>query len=193
MIVLYVRGGAPVLDPVSGSRYLICTWVSIPVILWPLWRLRPPIARISAFALLFLALFHSIAMTCNEIPKAQAENAQLAALVSYLEKHDITRFYSEYWTCNRLIMASQEHLICADTWNVNGKLTHGTDRYGAYREAIESSRDPALVYPAGDSRIAVAVQVLKTEKIGHQITEVAGHVVILPRGTAPIQEKPRKH
>jgi hypothetical protein len=182
-IVLYIRGGASNGDMWDSSRYLICTWVSFPAILWPLWRLRW-FARIAAFALIFGVLLHSTAMTFAEIPKAQAENARMNALVNYLEKQHITRFYSEYWTCNKIIFATQERIICGNTWNVNGKLQNGSNRYPAYLADVEQAKDPAFVYPVGDDRIEVAEDSLKRQGKSYVVREVAGYSAIVPKGSA---------
>lgn len=182
-LVLYIHGGASSGDTRGASRYLICLWVSLPALLWPLWRLRWRSARIALFALLFLVLMHSTAMTFVEVPSVQAENARMATLTSYLEKQHITRFYSEYWTCNRLIFASQERLICGDTWDVNGKLQYGYDRYQSYRADVEKAKNPAFVYPVGDSRIALVETALKQQGSGYEVREIAEDTVIVPRGT----------
>lgn len=181
-IIIYIRGGASSGDTWDTSRYLVCTWVSLPTILWPLWRLRWHVARVAAFVLIFIVLLHGVIMTLTAIPEAQAGNARMSTLISYLEKQHITRFYSEYWTCNKIIFATQEKIICSNTWNVNGKLHNGSNRYPVYLTDVEQAKDPAFVYPQGDSRIEVVEKALKVQKISYKVREVAGYIVLIPSG-----------
>lgn len=180
-LVLYIHGGPSGGDTWGASRYLICTWASLPAILWPLWRIPWRSARVAVFALIVLVLAHSTAMAFVEVPNA--ENARMDTLINYLEKRHITRFYSEYWTCNTIIFVTQERLICGDTWNVNGKLQHGYDRYPIYRADVEKAKDPAFVYPVGDSRIAIVENALRKPGKSYEVREVAGCTVIVPRGS----------
>lgn len=185
-LALYIHGGPSSGDTWGASRYLICIWVSLPAILWPLWQLRWHAARLASFALIFIILAHSTAMTFAQISKAQAENAQMYTFANYLEKQHITRFYSQYWTCNRLIFATQERLICGDTWDVNGQLQHGSDRYTPYRSEVEAIKNPAFVYPVGDSRIAVVEKALKAQGIIYEVREAVGYIIIFPKGSLKI-------
>jgi hypothetical protein len=178
-LVLYIHGGAPVYMDLGGSRYLICLWVSVPAVLWPLWRLSWHPARIAVFTLLFVVLAHGVVMAIDDIPNAQVENAQMQELASYLEKQHITRFYSEYWTCNRLIFYSQEKLICGNTAVdvAHNRLVHGIDRYQPYHQAILKAR--AFVYPSEDITSGVIEHYLKKDNIKYNVHEVAGCTVIV--------------
>jgi hypothetical protein len=183
VIISFIRGAAPVFSPIEERRYLICTWVSLPAILWPLWSQRFHIAKTIIFALICLVLLHSTIMTFAEIPQAQTDQTQLGTLSQTLQEQGITRFYSEYWTCNYLIFLSQEKLICADTWVINGKISHGLDRYTPYREMVESAKNTAFIYPNGDAHIADIEQALKSKGISFATKSIAGYAVIIPSST----------
>jgi len=116
----------------------------------------------------------------REIPQAQDTTAHIEELSTYLQKAGVTRFYSEYWTCNRLIFLSQEKLICANTWIADGKIIHNPDRYKAYRAIVEAASDPAFVYPVGDARVQTLEQELSTERISYSRKQIAGYVVYRP-------------
>jgi len=190
-IVSYIRGGAPVLDAVNGSRYFICTWVSLPAVMWPLWAgayytkkrwLANALMalRVVSFVLLVAFLAYETIGVFSEIPQAQAENSRIEELATYLQKSGITRFYSEYWTCNRLIFLSQEKLICGNTWITHDKIIHNPDRYNAYRTIVEAASNPAFVYPVGDTRVQTLEQELRVGRISYSRTQIAGYVVYRP-------------
>src|SRR5205807_655014 len=57
-----------------------------------------------------------------------------------------TRIYSEYWTCNRIIFASNERIICA---SLNENLGPGFNRYLPYLDIVKTDPHPAYVFPLG--------------------------------------------
>jgi hypothetical protein len=190
-VVSYIRGGAPVLDPVNGSRYLTCTWVSLPAVMWPLWtgayyakkrwlaNALMALRVVSAVLLVAFLAYETIGVF-GEIPQVQAENSRIEELATYLQESGITRFYSEYWTCNRLIFLSQEKLICGNTWIAHDKIIHNPDRYQAYRTIVEAASNPAFVYPVGDTRVQTLEQELRAGRISYSRTQIAGYVVYWP-------------
>jgi len=190
-LILYVRGNAINIDAVGSTRYLICTWVSLPAIIWPLWAGGYYIKqkwstkvfstlRVVSTVVISMVLVYGTISTFGQVQQAQAENTQIEKLSAYLQKAHITRFYSEYWTCNRLIFLSQEKMVCGDTWDVNNRLVHGWDRYIAYRAMVEASNNPAFVYPLGDARNQTLEQELKAERISYMRTQVDGYAVYKP-------------
>ena len=190
-LVSYIRGGALVLDAMNGSRYLICTWVSLPAIIWPLWvgadfakkrwLVRVfLVLRVTSALLLVALLTYGTFGVFSQIPQAQAENSRIEELTTYLQKSGITRFYSEYWTCNRLIFLSREKLICGNTWIAGHEVIHTSDRYKAYLAIVEASSNPAFVYPAGDGRVQALEQKLRMGKISYSHKQIAGYVVCRP-------------
>jgi hypothetical protein len=94
----------------------------------------------------------------------------------------ITRFFSEYWTCNRLIFQTQEQLVCTDTW---GNLTHGYDRYMAYRTMVDVDPNPGFVYPTGSGHIAELEAALKATHTPYRRFEIAGFVIYQPAHHIP--------
>ncbi len=122
-IVLYVKSSATLIDDYNGARYLSILWISVPVVLWPLWRglryiqslpLWFNVCKMSFFAAVWVGvgviLLLSTIYTIQEIPQAQAGEQQLTRLTTTLERLHVTNFYSEYWTCDKVIFASQERL-----------------------------------------------------------------------------------
>ncbi len=188
VLVSYVSGGAIILDAVSSSRYLSCLCISLPVVIWPLW------VSVRHFTLRWLSCWFSVARMCvivivlamhvkstasifMQVPQAEAENRQLVTLIDQLEKMHITRFYSEYWTCNRLIFLSREKLICGDTFSVNGHLVHGHDRYLLYKTRVVSAKNQVFVYPIGDKRITILKNKIIFNKYNYTFKEITGYAI----------------
>ena len=82
--------------------------------------------------------------TLSEIPGVEAANVRQADLARHLLQIHATRIYSEYWTCNRLIFQTREHIICAV---LNNQLGQGFDRYKPYRYTVRATPHPAYVFP----------------------------------------------
>jgi hypothetical protein len=78
-----------------------------------------------------------------DLPATQALNHQESALIHNLLHMGIAHIYSDYWTCDRLIFQSQEHLICAV---VNDDLTPGHNRYLPYRSIVDADPNAAYVF-----------------------------------------------
>jgi hypothetical protein len=192
-IVLYVKGSATVVDAYNSARYLSILWISVPVVLWPLWSglryiyslpLWFNLCKMSFFAAVWVVvggiLLLSTMYTLQEIPQAQARNQQLTQLTATLERLHVTRFYSEYWTCNKVIFAAQERLICGDTRVRNGTFTHGFDRYLPYQQALKASSNPAFVYPENYNKHIQTLKNLVTQQlIVYQRVDVAGYAIFM--------------
>jgi hypothetical protein len=192
-IVLYVKGSATVVDDYNSARYFTILWISVPVVLWPLWRglwyiqsllLWFNVCKISCFAAVWVGvggiLLLSTIYTIQEIPQAQARDQQLTRLTTTLERLHVTRFYSEYWTCNRVIFASQEQLICGDTWVKNGTFTHDFDRYLQYQRILKASSNPAFAYPENDNNhIQTLKNLVVQQHIMYHRVDVAGYAIFM--------------
>jgi hypothetical protein len=78
-----------------------------------------------------------------DLPATQALNHQESALIQSLLHMGVSHIYSDYWTCDRLIFQSQEHLICAV---VDDDLTPGHNRYLPYRSIVDADPNAAYVF-----------------------------------------------
>jgi hypothetical protein len=192
-IVLYVKGSATVVDAYNSARYLSILWISAPVVLWPLWRglcfirslpLWFNFCKISFIAAVWEVvggiLLLSTIYIIQEIPQAQARDQQLIQLTATLERLHVTRFYSEYWTCNNVIFASQERLICGDSQVEKGTFTHGFDRYVQYQWMLKASSNPAFVYPENDNyHIQTLKNLVAQQHIEYRRVDVAGYAIFV--------------
>jgi hypothetical protein len=193
-IALFVKSSSATVPSFGGSRYLLPLWVSTPAVLWPLWHRVVSIQRfakiqyvftlfrLSIIFLIFLALITSMSYLFSQIPNAQKDDQKVTLLMQKLDEMHITRFYTEYWSCARLVFASQEKLICGDTW---GNLTHGYDRYMPYLEDMLHTENPAFVYVSTSSCIKDLEQAMMKNHISYRYTAYEGYIIIQPTHRIP--------
>ncbi|MEO7021051.1 MAG: hypothetical protein ABI234_12925 [Ktedonobacteraceae bacterium] len=192
-----IQGYATNIDPTSSWRYLICTWVSLPAVLWPLWTTEKWFSSFQMNASIFVVkwaallcvlfvLIHSTALIFQEgVPEAQLDRQQIATLEQTLKQQHITRFYTTYWTCGRIIFETQEQLICGDTFDTNNQLSHGSDRYSLYPILVEQASAPSFVYPDGAQQITTLDRLLAQSHIPYQRIKVPGYVIYKMYGRIP--------
>lgn len=114
------------------------------------------------------------------VPAAQANNQQFAALTTKLESLHITRFYTDYWTCNRAIFATEEQLICGVIEAHEGTLTHGWDRYLPYQQILKATPNPAFVYPeTGNNDLHTLLSLLAQQHIPYLRIDTAGFAIFM--------------
>jgi 4-amino-4-deoxy-L-arabinose transferase-like glycosyltransferase len=177
-ILSYVMSPASAVASSPTARYLTCLLIALPAVLWPLWksaaallqterRQRLALSIVSGCLLLVFFVMSTIGtyLTVLDVPSAQAYYAKQADLVKHLEDMGVTRFYSEYWTCNNLIFQSNERLICS---SLSDQLLRGFDRYIPYRTTLQKTVHPGYVFPKGAPQIAALDQRLHENTLGVQ-------------------------
>ncbi|WP_373306829.1 hypothetical protein [Micromonospora gifhornensis] len=183
-IAAYTVSSAAGRTPVESSRYLSCLLISVPVLLWPLWRAtrlggrRSATARVAAVLVLTATLGTAIVATAGAVGRVSAVHAdegRHTTLVAALREQGVRHVYGTYWTCNRLTFASAEDVICAV---VDDELRPGHDRYRPYRTAVHAAAGAAWVAPDGSPLAARLDQRLDSLD---RFT-VDGWHVYLPRG-----------
>ena len=164
IILLYAISPAAAAFPGPTARYLECVLVATPALCWPLWnsgvRAKAALQRRTyvhliqkgIFSLLLTLFVMGTFLTFLQVPAAEAAYAQQDRLVQRLLTLHVTRIYSEYWTCNRLIFQSEEKIICS---TLDEKLNPGFDRYAPYRDIVKASPLPAYIFPLGFQQISV--------------------------------------
>jgi hypothetical protein len=161
--ILYMFSFPAAAVPRSTSRYLICLFFALPVVLWPLWhgisksmklytRLKERHSLVKLVGMfmrsgLLLSIFMMFVVgmldTWSEVPRNEAAYASQAHLTQELLDLGVTRIYSDYWTCARLTFQSQERLICAA---LDEHLQTGLDRYMPYRDIVHANPHPGYVF-----------------------------------------------
>jgi hypothetical protein len=171
--VLFARSPAAALYPVTSSRYLICLLLATPAVLWPLWRglhgldrlqarrtQMMLIGRVGILLLIGTTFLMGTITIFGDIPQNQEAYTKEDALIEDLLHLGATRIYSEYWTCNRLIFASDERIICA---SLDEKLRQGFDRYLPYRAIVKADPYAAYVFPLGSPQAMAFAELHKND------------------------------
>ncbi|HEY6286139.1 MAG TPA: hypothetical protein VIX20_10790 [Ktedonobacteraceae bacterium] len=155
-LALYVESPLSGLKPYS-TRYLVGLLIAIPAVLWPLWRgaglekviLLPQVMTkhtvyIKGGMLLLIAvtILAGTVATFTKLPAIEADNQQQEALVHDLLRIGATHVYTDYWTGYRVMIQSQEQIICAIPPILY--FYGNEDRYAPYRTIVSS--DPRAAY-----------------------------------------------
>ena len=115
------------LNPRSTARYLFTMLIVMPALIWPLWQSIQNTSKtlwhkriIPLALLLFICLlfFQGTVDILGQLNNYQTTIAQQQTLIQFLRQQKMTRFYSDYWTCNHLIFQSQEQLLCATSMTI---------------------------------------------------------------------------
>ncbi|MBX5458399.1 MAG: hypothetical protein IRZ31_16010 [Thermogemmatispora sp.] len=161
-LFLYCLFPQAALTPWPSSRYLVGLIISIPAVLFPLWRLafspsrrlrcRLPfhavrlgsmVAVVMAIATWWLGSVQLLA----QAPGVQVLNKEQQALIAFLQKRGATRIYTDYWTCDRIAFQSNEQIICSV---LDAGLQPGLNRYPPYSSLVqEAPSPPYYVFPIG--------------------------------------------
>ena len=170
-LYLYTTSEAPLTFPSILSRYLICVWLSTPVVIWPLWQgmswvgtmpsfkgtpwiiLAQRTFCLSALVCLCAALLYGTYVTLGEAPVAVSADRTEHTVINTLIKHRITHIYSSYWVCNRMAFESHERITCGV---LNNDLTGPVvrqNRYAAYYAIVQSDPHTSYVFEQNASYI----------------------------------------
>jgi hypothetical protein len=186
----YVTSNAPATWPGVEARYLVGLWVAWPVVLWPLWRLASPafsrlklVGRVGKVAggvllagLLGVYVLGSV-MTFADIPRAQHDYQQYAALANNLANMHITHIYTDYWTCDKLAFVSQERVICGI---IDSHLKPSHDRVPNYYQIVHADPASAYVFPAHSDQRPIVFNLIKKHLSGYWRYAFDGYVVYQP-------------
>jgi hypothetical protein len=163
-VLQYMVSQASYDRPTFTNRYLVGIYIAAPLVAAPLepalqatWRaLRagaaPGWQALAGSALLAIMLgfsvfgaAHSMSVAANTAMYGDPLNSRDARLVSFLEAHHATAFYTGYWTCGRLILASEERLDCAVV-SMDDAFNPGFNRYPAAVREVDATPHPAWVF-----------------------------------------------
>lgn len=191
-IILFVNSPIAALRPWS-TRYLIGLLIATPAIIWPLWQSSSlsnckftsttwaKLAFVFRFALLALIAATFLVETVENfslVPGIQALNQQQEALIHDLSSRHIQHIYSDYWTCDRLIFQSQEHIICGV---LDTDMKPGLNRYQPYYATVHADPNSAYVFLSGSDFATAFTQ--KAAQAGQQYQQLSfdGYIVYVPR------------
>ncbi|PTA46262.1 hypothetical protein [Micromonospora sp. RP3T] len=159
-LLAYVRSPLAATDPLGDARYLSVLQVSLPAVLWPLWRAAVPALRATAgradrlrgvpaavvLAGLTAATLAGTAAFLVGLPGIRADERDARRLAGAVRRAGLHEVYGDYWTCNRLIFNTGEAVACGV---LDGNLTPGQNRYPAYWQRVARAARPGYVVAVG--------------------------------------------
>ncbi|MEE6310037.1 hypothetical protein V1634_24695 [Plantactinospora veratri] len=133
-VLSYVRSPAAADSPVESARYLSVLLVSLPVALWPLYRLvraggRPAIPAALPIAALALTMLAATVSLVDTVDEYRAERAERSEVLAVLRERGLSQVHGGYWTCNWITYLSAERTTCGV---VDDRLDRGLNRYPGY-------------------------------------------------------------
>jgi hypothetical protein len=188
VLLAYLSSPASAIYAGPTTRYLICLDITVPALLWPLWSgLRYAgelssialnravhLASLAGFFVIAITLLIGTIATFQQIPGTQHTYQNDQKLTQDLVKIGATRIYTEYWTCNKLILLSNEHIICS---NLKEQLQPGQDRYLPYRTAVHSTPGAIYVFPSNAPQLATIEQKIHQYNIPYKRFTLDNYVV----------------
>jgi hypothetical protein len=193
--ILYVVSTPAALNPRSTARYLFPMLIIMPALIWPLWQSIQNTSKtktiwykriIPLALLLFICLlfFQETVDTMSQLNTYQATIVQQQTLIRFLSQQHMTSFYSDYWTCNNLILQSQEQLICA---NLDEHLQPGLDRYLPYRAEVRAQPQAVYVFKTHSAQAtALSMKIKQHPQIKINSTVIDGYVIYQANKTIPM-------
>jgi hypothetical protein len=135
-----------------------------------------PICKAGILFLVVITFLMGTVGTLRAIPDAQAASNQQDALVRDLLRIHATRTYSDYWTCARLMFASDERIICSSlrSWL---ESSHTLDRYPPYYAIVRANPHPVYVFPLGSPQAVHMASLVRYLDARYQRQIFDGYVV----------------
>ncbi len=197
-LAIYIHSVAPHNNPAILSRYLICLWITLPALLWPLWtkadrkiqglsketpwwfaRGKKVFYRGGLLLLLCISVFGT-SVTLTEIPTARVYNEQENALIDNLLHRGITHIYTDYWVCDRIAFQSQERIICA-VLNLQECIMppdpNRYNRYMPYYVAVYQNPSSSYMLPGNSPCNPAVVRHLQKTKVKYRQFDLQGYRV----------------
>jgi len=189
-----------VLSPIAAekpwsTRYLIGLLVALPAIIWPLWNgLRGSnlassarwsqrlsvLLRSGIILLIGITFLAGTITNFGEIPNDQQLLQQDTVLIHDLLQHHITHISAGYWVCDRLIFASQEHIICNV---VETNLQEGLNRYTPYIAIVQADPTAPYVFPLNSDFAQAAAKNPLLNSSHYRQFVLDGYIVYQPTGS----------
>ncbi|GAB3145427.1 hypothetical protein GCM10027290_25290 [Micromonospora sonneratiae] len=206
-LISYAQSDAAGIYPTTSMRYLCPLLICLPAVLWPAWsaaarllddrrtgrstatspahpgglRLAAGVAGGSLLAVVTLATVGATVAIGDLAPESRQALRTERELTVRLAELGVTRFYSEYWTCNWISFATRERMVCA---TLGDDLRPGNDRYRPYRDLVTAAPDPAYVLPLGSPLDRAFAGRLQALGVTADVSEVAGYRIYRPH--APV-------
>ena len=180
-ILLYISTRSAYETSDTSIRYITSIYLCTPLIANPLWRgthrlwrwmnayrqrnapPHPRFATVLAAGLLFLVFavniggaVHALQETADTQVYGVPAGSRDAQLLSFLEAHHATRFYTTWWVCYRLMFDAQEQVDCAVV-DDNNAFSPGFNPHLPYEAAVTAAPHPAYVFDMTTTEAAKGV------------------------------------
>jgi 4-amino-4-deoxy-L-arabinose transferase and related glycosyltransferases of PMT family len=186
-ILIYTTSASPATGPVTNSRYLLNTLITLPAMLWPLWHnaiaqdklffRAKRLAALLALIIIVLMLTTGMIMSLLALPYAQAQFERQERLTQRLLTIGANRIYTDYWNCYRLAFQSDERITCA---NLTGSLRladRNSNRYPPYVQSVQRARTPSYMFSLQSQQYAAMQQFLAHMHVSYTIYRLDDFVV----------------
>jgi hypothetical protein len=177
-LALYTFSDAPIEWPGIHARYIIGLLICTPAIAWPLWvALRAARSHSSiltflrkgigggTLAAVSLVLLIGTVLAFMELSDIQAKNQRDRALINNLQRLNINRIYTDYWTCNKIAFVSNERVICGV---VTGSLKPSHNRDPNYYRIVHADPRSAYAFPVDSHYISEGNRALAVERYARE-------------------------
>ena len=182
--------------PTTSARYLVGLYLCTPLIADPLWRgsqwvwqwlkacrermligQRPRLSAMIALGLLIALVVLDIAglaKVAQEAANHQAYGVPVsrrdAQVLTFLQQHDATRFYSTYWACYRLMFEAAEQVTCSVVSDQD-VFAPGLNRVSSYTAIVAAAPHPAYVFDtlAADFNVSDTLPTDFTQHLADQV------------------------
>jgi hypothetical protein len=205
-VLAYARSPAAATTPLSSARYLSILQLSLPAVLWPLWRVAGwswralhwsarepardagPAWRAGALGVLAAGVLSALAATMLVATVALVAQVRMIGdqerhertLAAAVQRAGVRYAYGGYWTCNLLTFVTQERVICA----VLGEDLHpGQDRYQAYPRQVHAAARPAFIFPVDTAPDIAFRTYVRHHDVKTTVTEAEGYRIYQPAVT----------
>jgi 4-amino-4-deoxy-L-arabinose transferase-like glycosyltransferase len=192
-MLLYAISSNAAYLPQLNDRYLTGVLISFPAVIAPLWfigrittrgtRFRLTV-RWVAMLLIALAFLSGTLGVFQALPAAQSQDSLQAALAHDLLKVHVKRIYSEYWTCDRIIFQSDEHIICA-VIDENAQIATVANRYTPYVTIVQADPRAAYVLPTGSALATAFAGQIAHKGVQYQHFALDGYQIYVPLEQVP--------
>lgn len=120
----------------------------------PVWRQTPrwPTIAIASSVLPVMLIALNVggwrlafAQTSDPEAFGQPESQRHVALIAYLHERHVTRFYTDYWTCYKVVFATDQGVACG-VFHDEGVFRHGATRVQAMSDLVATTPHAPYIF-----------------------------------------------
>jgi hypothetical protein len=154
-VAVFATSPRAVYTPIASSRYLLGVLLAVPVLLGALAipagaKLRRQLSGLAIAVVVALLTLDTVGAYGQALVLRRSDPEQ-RALAGALLHRGITRVWTDYWTCNRLVFESRERIVCGSLGN---DLALHDNRYAPYLQAVQADASAPYLFPASSPQAA---------------------------------------